>query len=55
MVSVWNRSNEPFKIEVGDRIAQLVFVPVVQAEFNIVNEFNATERGEGGFGHSGKH
>ena len=55
MVSVWNRGNEPFKIEVGDRIAQLVFVPVVQAEFNIVNEFNATERGEGGFGHSGKH
>jgi len=50
MVSVWNRGNEPFKIEVGDRIAQLVFVPVVQAEFNIVNEFNATERGEGGFG-----
>ncbi|TYA31064.1 dUTP diphosphatase [Aggregatibacter actinomycetemcomitans] len=55
MVSVWNRSAEPFKIEVGDRIAQLVFVPVVQAEFNIVSEFNATERGEGGFGHSGKH
>ena len=55
MVSVWNRGNESFKIEVGDRIAQLVFVPVVQAEFNIVNEFDATERGEGGFGHSGKH
>ena len=55
MVSVWNRGNESFKIEVGDRIAQLVFVPVVQAEFNIVSEFNATERGEGGFGHSGKH
>ncbi|EGY35400.1 dUTP diphosphatase [Aggregatibacter actinomycetemcomitans] len=55
MVSVWNRGAEPFKIEVGDRIAQLVFVPVVQAEFNIVSEFNATERGAGGFGHSGKH
>ena len=41
-------------IEVGDRIAQLVFVPVVQAEFNIVSEFTETERGEGGFGHSGK-
>ena len=54
MVSVWNRGHEPFKIEVGDRIAQLVFVPVVQAEFNIVNEFTETERGEGGFGHSGK-
>ena len=46
--------HEPFKIEVGDRIAQLVFVPVVQAEFNIVSEFTETERGEGGFGHSGK-
>ena len=54
MVSLWNRGNEPFKIEVGDRIAQLVFVPVVQAEFNIVQDFAATERGEGGFGHSGK-
>ena len=54
MVSVWNRGHEPFKIEVGDRIAQLVFVPVVQAEFNIVSEFTETERGEGGFGHSGK-
>ncbi|MDO4697976.1 MAG: dUTP diphosphatase [Pasteurellaceae bacterium] len=54
MVSLWNRSDKPFTIEVGDRIAQLVFVPVVQAQFNIVQTFNATERGEGGFGHSGK-
>ena len=54
MVSVWNRGHEPFKIEVGDRIAQLVFVPVVQAEFNIVSEFTETERGEGGFGHQVK-
>ncbi|OOF41226.1 deoxyuridine 5'-triphosphate nucleotidohydrolase [Rodentibacter mrazii] len=54
MVSMWNRSAEPFKIEVGDRIAQLVFVPVVQAEFNLVQDFQQTERGEGGFGHSGK-
>ncbi|QLB13796.1 deoxyuridine 5'-triphosphate nucleotidohydrolase [Bisgaardia hudsonensis] len=54
MVSMWNRSDKPFKIEVGDRIAQLVFVPIVQAEFNIVNEFKETDRGEGGFGHSGK-
>ena len=46
--------NELFKIEVGDRIAQLVFVPIVQAEFNIVEDFQQTERGEGGFGHSGK-
>lgn len=54
MVSLWNRSDKPFTIEVGDRIAQLVFVPVVQANFNIVQEFTATDRGEGGFGHSGK-
>ena len=54
MVSLWNRSDKPFTIEVGDRIAQLVFVPVVQAQFNIVEEFAATDRGEGGFGHSGK-
>ncbi|HDX1192667.1 TPA: dUTP diphosphatase [Pasteurella multocida] len=54
MVSLWNRSTAPFNVEVGDRIAQLVFVPVVQAEFNIVSDFAQTERGEGGFGHSGK-
>lgn len=54
MVSMWNRGSEPFKVDVGDRIAQLVFVPVVQAEFNIVEEFEQTDRGEGGFGHSGK-
>ncbi|MFC1086373.1 dUTP diphosphatase [Pasteurella multocida] len=54
MVSLWNRSTEPFNVEVGDRIAQLVFVPVVQAEFNVVSDFAQTERGEGGFGHSGK-
>ncbi|TDQ56305.1 deoxyuridine 5'-triphosphate nucleotidohydrolase [Mesocricetibacter intestinalis] len=54
MVSMWNRGNSAFKVEVGDRIAQLVFVPVVQAQFNIVNEFEKTDRGEGGFGHSGK-
>lgn len=54
MVSLWNRSDKPFTVEVGDRIAQLVFVPVVQAQFNIVEEFAATDRGEGGFGHSGK-
>lgn len=54
MVSLWNRSDKPFTVEVGDRIAQLVFVPVVQAQFNIVQTFHTTERGEGGFGHSGK-
>lgn len=55
MVSLWNRSNTPFTVEIGDRIAQLVFVPVIQAAFNIVNEFEQSLRGEGGFGHSGKH
>lgn len=54
MVPLWNRSDEPFKLSVGDRMAQLVFVPVVQAQFNIVSEFDKTERGTGGFGHSGK-
>lgn len=54
MVSVWNRSEQPFVIEAGDRVAQLVFVPVVQAEFSLVEEFTQTERGEGGFGHSGR-
>lgn len=55
MVSCWNRSKEAFTLEPGERLAQLVFLPVVQATFEIVEEFNASERGEGGFGHSGKH
>ncbi|MGL9735585.1 MAG: dUTP diphosphatase [Symbiopectobacterium sp.] len=54
MVSVWNRSQQAFTIELGERLAQMVFVPVVQAEFNIVDDFVGTERGEGGFGHSGR-
>jgi len=54
MVSVWNRGKESFTIVPGERIAQMVFVPVVQAEFNLVEEFDATVRGEGGFGHSGR-
>lgn len=54
MVSVWNRGNQTFTIEPGERMAQMVFVPVVQAEFNIVDDFDATERGTGGFGHSGR-
>ncbi|WP_459207229.1 dUTP diphosphatase [Pseudomonas sp. MLB6B] len=53
MVSCWNRGHAPFTLTVGERIAQLVLVPVVQAQFEIVEEFAATERGEGGFGHSG--
>ena len=54
MVSLWNRGQQPFTVEVGDRIAQLVFVPAVQADFNLVTDFTESERGEGGFGHSGK-
>ncbi|MBJ7537941.1 dUTP diphosphatase [Marinomonas transparens] len=53
MVSCWNRGNTSFTIEPGERVAQLVLLPVVQAEFNIVTEFEQTERGEGGFGHTG--
>ncbi len=52
-VSCWNRGSTSFTIEVGDRIAQLIFVPVVQAEFEIVEDFNVSMRAEGGFGHTG--
>lgn len=55
MVSTWNRGNNTFTIQPGDRIAQLVFMPVVQADFSIVADFDQSERGEGGFGHSGHH
>ena len=54
MVSAWNRSDVPFTIEPMERIAQLVIVPVAQAEFNVVAEFSATQRGEGGYGSTGK-
>lgn len=54
MVSMWNRGQDTFTINPGDRIAQLVFMPVIQAEFNIVSDFEQSERGEGGFGHSGR-
>ena len=54
MVSAWNRSDVPFTIEPMERIAQLIIVPVVQAEFNVVQEFPASERGEGGYGSTGK-
>lgn len=53
-VSCWNRGSEAFTVEVGERIAQMVFVPVVQAEFELVTEFDESQRGEGGFGHTGK-
>ncbi|PID62430.1 MAG: dUTP diphosphatase [Gammaproteobacteria bacterium] len=52
-VSVWNRSDEAFTINVGDRIAQLVVVPVVQVDFDIVEDFDDSARGEGGFGSTG--
>lgn len=54
MVSVWNRSQTAFILEPGERLAQYVLVPVIQAQFDIVNEFEATERGAGGFGHTGQ-
>jgi dUTP pyrophosphatase len=53
MVSVWNRSSSTFTISPGDRIAQMVVVPVVQVEFDIVEDFSTTARGGGGFGSSG--
>lgn len=54
MVSCWNRGQTPFTVEVGERIAQMIIVPVIQAEFSIVDSFTSTDRGEGGFGHSGR-
>lgn len=54
-VSCWNRSQEAFVMNPMERMAQLVIVPVVQASFTVVDEFNASERGEGGFGSTGKH
>ena len=52
-ISCWNRSQQDITIEPGDRIAQMVIVPVVQAHFNVVESFEESERGSGGFGHSG--
>ena len=54
MVLLWNRGNEVVKIEHMDRIAQLVIVPVIQAQFEIVQEFEQSQRGQGGFGSTGK-
>ena len=54
MVSCWNRGDKTFTVEPGERIAQMVLVPVVQADLQIVDEFDASERGAGGFGHSGR-
>lgn len=53
-VSCWNRGDEAYMIEVGDKIAQMIFVPVIRPEMEIVTEFDLSERGKGGFGHTGK-
>lgn len=55
MVSCWNRSQTEFTLNPMDRIAQLVIVPVMQAEFHLVDDFEASDRGDGGFGSTGKH
>ncbi len=55
MVSCWNRGQQSYQIQPGERIAQMILVPVVQADFAIVDEFSDSDRGEGGFGHSGSH
>jgi dUTP diphosphatase len=54
MVSCWNRGQSDFTIQPGDRIAQMVIVPVVRAQFEVVTEFDESTRGAGGFGHSGR-
>jgi len=53
MVSLWNRGETQFTVQAGDRIAQMVFVPIVQAKFEIVEEFIESDRAKGGFGHTG--
>ena len=54
-ISCWNRGEKAYKINPGDRIAQMVFIPVEQVKFEVVNDFKESDRGEGGFGHSGKY
>jgi dUTP diphosphatase len=54
LISCWNRGQKPFRIEPGERIAQLVVVPVVQVEFEVVESFEQSRRGAGGFGHTGR-
>ena len=53
-VSIWNRGSKSYEIQPGERIAQMVFVPVEQVEFKVVDEFDDSSRGAGGFGHSGQ-
>ena len=55
MVSLWNRSAQTYQVQPGERIAQLVFMPVARAGFRLVDDFAASDRGEGGFGHTGRH
>lgn len=55
MISCWNRSDQPFRIEIGERIAQFVLVPILRAELEIVESFESSARGVGGFGHTGRH
>ncbi|WP_041718096.1 dUTP diphosphatase [Alkalilimnicola ehrlichii MLHE-1] len=55
LISCWNRGIEPFVINPGERVAQLVFVPVLRPRFQVVDEFTPSTRGEGGFGHTGRH
>jgi dUTP pyrophosphatase len=54
LVSCWNRSDQTYEIQVGERIAQMVFVPVIQVQFEQVEEFTETSRSKGGFGHTGR-
>lgn len=54
-VSCWNRGDTAFTVQPGERIAQMVILPVVQVDFEVVDEFSESERGAGGFGHSGRH
>jgi len=53
-ISCWNRSKSAYVIKPGERIAQMVFIPVERVQFDVVDEFKETDRGEGGFGHSGR-
>lgn len=55
MISCWNRGTEPFTVNVGERLAQFVVIPVVRVAFQMVESFEETERGMGGFGHTGRH
>ncbi len=54
-VSCWNRGQNEYTVQPGERVAQLVFVPVVRAAFEVVEEFESSQRGAGGFGHTGRH